>query len=114
MYQSGSKHKSSSLHHKLTSKEWDGDADEGHQDNVDGSVQEASDEAVGNTPLHQLVLNHVVHRHGVYLKMTATQQLAGHTPHALPGMKGDAWAKLKDGAKDQNQLRQQPDYPMTG
>ena len=51
----------------ITSKEWDGDANEGNQDDVQAPVQEASDEAIWDPFLHELVLNHVIHWHGIHL-----------------------------------------------
>lgn len=56
------------INNMLTSKEGQCDGHKGNQDNVDGSVDEASDKAIGHPPLHQLVLNHIIHRHRINLQ----------------------------------------------
>ena len=50
-----------------SAKKRSGHTDEGHDDDVDSSVDQAGGEAIGHPPLHQLVLNHVIHRHGIHL-----------------------------------------------
>ena len=56
----------------VTSKEWDSDANEGNQDDVQAPIQEASDEAIRDPSLDQLVLNHIIHWHCIYLHGSIT------------------------------------------
>ena len=58
----------------LTSKERQCHANKGNNDDVDGPVDEPGQKAIGNPASRQrdqLILNHVIHRHGIHLQCSA-------------------------------------------
>ncbi len=76
----------------VLTKEWDCHANEGHNDDVDGPVHQPSREAIGHPSLHQLVLYHVIHRHGIYLRShTNESNTAAHVRHGTQSCHMPAW-----------------------
>lgn len=67
--------------HQQGSEEWNCDGNESHDHDIDGSVDEARNPAIGDVPLHHLVFEHVIDWHGICIHIKHSDRLnAGIKP----------------------------------